>query len=157
VPIYEESMKPVLILGVCIFCVVVVMGLYWRTTHTYGYEVRQFEATVRARVSPGDLQKWATNLLARYAASNVVQSEYASFELKSLPPELTKGLNVSPTAFLFANPTSDKAFIRVSWGSGFRGHLGLDIGATNFIDPYAQQAEPWIPGVNFWREHRNQM
>jgi hypothetical protein len=45
-------------------------------------------------------------------------------------------------------------YVRVAWGSGFRGHWGLDVGSATFVGPYGDQNERWRPGVYFWREYR---
>jgi hypothetical protein len=132
-------------------CVFAALLVYVRSTLTYDYGVKRFEETARARIDPAALQSWATNLLTRYAASNTVDSELVSYQVKALPSDLRNVSKLYPSAFLFANPSLDKAFIRISWGSGFRGHWGLHVGATNFVDP-ALESRAWKPGIYFWRE-----
>lgn len=136
------------ILGaVCVFAALLV---YFRSTLTYDHDVKRFEAAARARINPAGLQSWATNLLAAYAASNINESMLVSYPLEDLPADVRNVSRLYPSAFLFANPSLDKSFIRVSWGSGFRGHWGLHIGATSFVDP-DPESKVWKPGIYFWR------
>jgi hypothetical protein len=134
-------------------CVCVALLIYLRSTLTYDHDVKRFEATVRTGLDPGALQSWATNLLTRYTASNTVSSELVSYQVKDLPTNVRNVSKLYPSAFLFASPSLDKAYIRIAWGSGFRGHWGLHIGATNFVDP-DPESKSWKPGIYFWREHQ---
>lgn len=138
-----------LIVGaVCVFAALLV---YFRSTLSYDYEVKRFEQTVRTQIDPGALQSWATNLLTRYAASNTVDSELVSYQVKDLPSNVRNLSKLYPSAFLFSNPSLDQAYIRIAWGSGFRGHWGIHVGATNFVDP-DPESKVWKPGIYFWRQ-----
>lgn len=147
-------MKRSSLLSLFVMFLFVVLVAYWQRNLTYESEVNRFEASTRARVNAANVQSWATNLLTRYSSSNIADWESRSFEVQNIPPDIQRVNRLSPTAFLFANPASDKAYIRIGWGSGFRGHWGLDVGGLNFVDPCGDEAELWKPGIYFWRQHR---
>ena len=74
-----------------------------------------------------------------------------SYSLENLPADVSNLSRLYPSAFLFANPSMDKAYISISWGSGFRGHWGLHVGSTNFVDA-DPESKLWTPGIYFWRQ-----
>jgi len=134
----------------CTICIILVLLGFLRTRLTYDSDVQRFERAVRKQINPADLQSWATNLLTMYSRSNSVDSEYRSFEITDLPVSLRNVSGLTPVAFLFANPSPERAFTRISWGSGFLGHWGFEIGGPEFAYPVGN-VETWKPGIYFWR------
>lgn len=130
--------------------VIAVAGLlwYWQNYLTYDGEVSHFEAPIRRQVSPVALQAWATNLLHDYSDSNTT-----SIALHSgmFPPEVQNLNSRILFGFVMPNASEEQAHIRIIWGSGMRGHWGLRVGSTNFVE---YGGEMWKQGVNFWRELR---
>lgn len=130
-------------------CLLLLGIWYWQTHLTYAGEVSRFESKVRKQVDPVELQQWANATLARHSTSQV---QNASFAVDTVPAYVRSLHRLPPVAFAFP-ATSDKlAHVRLAWGSGFRGHWGVDVGGTNFDCPYGGSA--WRPGVYFWRTDR---
>jgi hypothetical protein len=134
---------------IIVICVLLLGIWYWRTHLTYAGEVSRFESSVRKQVDPAQLQQWALTALARYSTSKV---ENASFELDGVPAYLSSLHRLRPIAFAFPAASDKQAHVKLGWGSGFRGHWGVAVGATNFESPYGGDA--WRPGVYFWRTDR---
>jgi len=42
--------------------------------------------------------------------------------------------------------------VRLTWGGGFIGRCGFEIGFSNFLSE-ERNARAWQPGVYFWSEH----
>jgi hypothetical protein len=121
---------------------------YWKTHLTYAGEVSRFEAKIRHEVNPTNLQSWAEGVLRQYAASNATDVTY---EVNALPDYIER-LSTRHLSSVVV-PRSQDSFIRIIWGSGFRGHWGLHVGSTNFVDPYTTSVA-WQPGIYFWRDYR---
>jgi hypothetical protein len=142
-------MRVAKIFPVVVGCLLLLGIWYWQTHLTYAGEVSRFESKVRNQVDPDQLQQWAVATLARYSTSRV---ENASFAIDKLPDYLKSLHRLPPVAFAFPGTSDKHGHVRVTWGSGFRGHWGLAVGATNFDSPYG--GDPWRPGLYFWRSDR---
>ena len=82
-----------------------------------------------------------------------VSDETVSYEVEKVP-EVIRGLNNNaPSVFAFINRREEYSYIAVHWGDGFKGHWGLNIGSTNFVDYSGEGSEMWKPGVYFWRSY----
>src|SRR6266446_6309458 len=121
------------ILPVTIGCLVIAFIWYWQTHLTYTGEVLHFEAHVRKHVAPAKLQSWATNLISLYSTSQVGET---NFPIKRFPDYLRDLHRLPPFGFVFPATAERPGYVRVTWGSGFRGHWALNVGSTNFVDPY---------------------
>jgi hypothetical protein len=139
------------IIPVAVGCLLILAIWYWKTHLTYTGEVSHFEATVRKQVNPTSLQNWAVNLLAQHSTSPVTET---SFPIPIFPDYLKTLHTLPPFGCVFPATSNFPGFVRITWGSGFRGHWGLNVGATNFVDPYGAQSEMWQHGVYFWRAYR---
>lgn len=139
------------IIPVAIGCLLVVSIWYWRAHLTYTGEVSHFEAKVRSQVNPVVLQDWAVKVIAECSTSQVAET---SFAIRNLPGYLQSLDSLSPFGYAFSTTSNRPGFLRIAWGSGFRGHWGLNVGDTNFVDPFGNQSEMWKPGVYFWRDSR---
>jgi hypothetical protein len=142
-------MRVARIFPVIVGCVLLLGIWYWRTHLTYSGEVSRVEDKVRKQVDPAELQQWANATLALYSTSRL---ENASFQVDALPAYLRSLHRLPPVAFAFPATSDRQAHVKLGWGSGFRGHWGLAVGATNFDSPYGGEA--WRPGVYFWRTDR---
>jgi len=147
----KRRIMPAQIIPVFVGCLVVATIWYWQTYLTYTGEVSHFEAKVRRHVNPTSLQSWALNLVALCSTSQVAET---SFPVRTFPDYLAELHKLPPVGWVFPANPGQPGYVRVVWGSGFRGHWGLKIGATNFTDPYGTSSELWLPGVYFWRDYR---
>ena len=139
------------LIPVAIGCLLLGLIWYWQTHLTYNGEVSHFEARVRKQVDPAKLQSWATDLIALHSTSQVAE---ASFPITTFPDYLRNLHKLPPFGFVFPPAPDHPGYVRVTWGSGFRGHWGLNVGCTTFVDPYGDQSEKWQPGVYLWRAYR---
>lgn len=139
--------KPQIILALLVLAVGALLWC-WQNFLTYDGEVRHFEQRIRRDVDPAALQAWATNLLHTYSASNV---QSAPLRSSMFPADIQRLNSRLLFGFVMPNASEEMAHVRVIWGSGFRGHWGLRVGSTNFVD-YGSQI--WRPGVYLWRETR---
>jgi hypothetical protein len=130
-----RTRKLILIGFVCLF---VVLFWYWRSYITYDGEVSHFEAKVRQKVDPAQLQAWALDLLQQYSSSNNNYIHVFPAYIKDLSSRHYSGV-VSP-----------QGYVHISW-SGLGDGWGLDIGPTNF-DGAGTGKEMWRPGIYFWRQ-----
>lgn len=132
------------------FSCLLLLGIWYRQTHlTYASEVSRFQSKARKQIEPTQLQQWAIATLARYSNS---PAESASFQVDSVPAKLKSLHRLPPVAFAFPATSDKHAHVKLTWGSGFRGHWGLVVGTTNFDSPYG--GDLWTPGVYFWRTDR---
>jgi hypothetical protein len=123
---------------------------YWQTHLTYAGEVSRFESKIRHEVNPTNLQSWAEGVLRQYAASNATDVTY---EVRALPDYIERLSSRHHFSMVNPGPSAQGAFIRIIWGSGMRGHWGLHVGSTNFVDS-SRSSELWRPGLYFWRDYR---
>ena len=124
---------------------------YWQTHVTYDGEVSHFETKVRNQVSPAQLQAWANNLVVHCSTSQVAE---VSFPVATFPDYLKNLHRLPPYGFVFPAIAGRPGYVSVMWGSGFRGHWGLHVGSANYDDSYDPGSKVWVPGIFFWREHR---
>lgn len=128
------------------FISVLVPVWYWQSYLTYDGEVSHFEKRIRREVNPALLQVWATNLLRAHLKSNATDN-YLSFSM--FPADIQRLNNRLLFGFIMPDASEEQAHVRIIWGSGMKGHWGLRVGSTNFVD---YGSEMWQPGVYLWRE-----
>ena len=126
--------------------VIAALFWYWQSFLTYDGEVSRFEKRIRREVNPAALQTWATNLLYTHSVSNAADTSLRS---SMFPPEVQRLNSRLLFGFVMPDASEEQAHVRVIWGSGMRGHWGLRVGTTNFVD---YGSEMWQPGIYFWRE-----
>jgi hypothetical protein len=115
--------------------------------------IRQFdhlERSARKTITASELQTWAINLLAKYP-SNTTTSVWPSELGTNFPNKLLKLYHVPPNIFIFG-PTADwpVPHLSITWGGGFIGHTGFEVGPTNF--PGWRGTNTWAPGVYFFKQ-----
>jgi hypothetical protein len=137
--------KGAIVAAVAAFAVAALLW-YWHSYLTYEGEVSHFEKRIRRDVNPSALQSWATNLLYSQSASNGTQTSLRSSNFPADIQQLNRSLLFG---FVMPDASEERAHVRIIWGSGMRGHWGLRVGSTNFVD---SGSEMWRPGVYFWRE-----
>jgi hypothetical protein len=125
-----------------------------QSTKTYTQEVEEIEARFRKDLDPKLLQTWAIEVIDDQAKATPASDETLSYEVKDMPEVIRRFDSRAPAIFAFVNRRDEYSYVAVRWGSGFRGHWGLNIGYTNYVDYSGQQSEMWIPGVYFWRSYR---
>lgn len=112
------------------------------------WEFGRIEHNAKKGTTPEALQMWATNLIAKYPEGGHVR-------LSELGTNFPVGLidvapRFGPSVFVFEAHGEDyPGSVRIVWGSGFMGHVGFEIGPTNFVG----RGHPWTAGVYFWDEH----
>lgn len=80
--------------------------------------------------------------------------EYGGVSRSEFGPDFPKQLDglaprLSPVVFVqMPEVTNYPAYVQVTWGSGFLGARGFEIGPTNFTGFRSQRA--WQPGVYFF-------
>ncbi|HEX4342216.1 MAG TPA: hypothetical protein VH255_02435 [Verrucomicrobiae bacterium] len=121
-------------------------GLYsgWKTL----WQFRHLEENARAVVTASELQTWATNLLVRHPEEGHVRSSElgADFpkQLRSLASKV-----VGPIVYIHqGDGTNWPSSVQMTWGSGFLGAHGFEIGPTNFTG--LRSKNRWQPGVYFY-------
>jgi hypothetical protein len=139
-------MRKRLLTPVVVVVVVVALHWYWRNFLTYDGEVSHFENRIRREVNPVALQAWATNLLRIYSLSN---EQSVPLRSSTFPPEIQRLNSRLLFGFAMPNTSEELAHVRIIWGSGMRGHWGLRVASTGFVD---YGSEVWRPGVYLWRE-----
>jgi hypothetical protein len=130
------------------FCVLALFGVVIYTSCKPVWQFDHFEKNARRAVTGTELQVWATNLLARHPEyGGVRRSEFgADFpkQLDRLAPKL------GPMVYIqMPEDTNFPAYVQLSWGGGILGHLGFEVGPTNFTGFRSQRA--WQPGVYFFK------
>jgi len=110
------------------------------------WQYDHLEQNAKKVITADELQLWATNLLAEYPyETNFTPSQLGTNfprQLITLAPKLGPRILVH-----VYDDTNQPPYIQLYWGSGFLGHAGFDLGATNFTTWSSQHA--WQPGVYF--------
>lgn len=117
-------------------------GPIWQFDH--------LEQRAKKVITAGELQAWATSLLARYPVeTNLTIAQLGTNfpqQLEGLAPKLGPHISVHDAGSFSAQPC-----VQLYWGSGFLGHKGFFVGATNFTLNGTGTEHPWSPGVYFYR------
>ena len=114
------------------------------------WQFDHLEKNAKKTITAAELQTWATNLLAQYP-SNATASVRPSELGTNFPERLLKLYHRPPSVFIFS-PTADwpVPHLSITWGGGFIGHTGFEIGPTNF--PGWRGTNIWAPGVYFFKQ-----
>ena len=114
------------------------------------WQFDHLESNAKKILTASELQTWATNLLARYP-SNATASMWSSELGTNFPNKLLKLYHAPPSIFIFGS-TADwpVPHLSITWGGGFIGHTGFEIGPTNF--PGWRGTNTWAPGVYFFKQ-----
>jgi hypothetical protein len=143
-------MRKRLLIPIVVIVALAALFWYWQTYLTYDGEVSRFEKRIRREIDPAALQVWATNLLHAYSISNATDTSLRSSMFPADIQQLNRRLLFG---FVMPDASEEQAHVRIIWGSGMRGHWGLRVGSTNFVD---YGSEMWQPGVYLWKEYRRQ-
>lgn len=113
------------------------------------WQFDHLERNAKKVVTASELQSWATNLLARDPTStNLAPSDWGS----DFPKQLLKlAPRLGPHIYIYEKDGKNYPLpcVHLSWGSGFLGAAGFEIGATNFVS--LETGHAWQPGVYFYR------
>ena len=111
------------------------------------------EQRAKQTITPAELQTWAIGLLTQSASHSVSQflelrTNYPA-KLRGLVIELEPSVNIISrnSANGSGNNPEDTNSIALTWGTGFLGHKGFEIGRTNFVAP---RGRAWSAGVYFF-------
>ncbi len=116
--------------------------VFWQFDH--------LEKNAKKIITPAELQTWATNLLAQYP-SNATASVWPSELGTNFPKKLLKLYHRPPNFFIFGpRPDWPVPHLSITWGGGFIGHTGFEVGPTNF--PGWRATNTWAPGVYFFKQ-----
>jgi hypothetical protein len=109
-----------------------------------------FEKHLKHQVAPEALRTWALGILQAHDAHKV----YDNGHITNSHPAL-RGTFIPPaTVWWYSASPNDTEFVRVSYGSGFVGHWGVEIGPTNRAIPpssNARQYSSWASGIYFFK------
>jgi len=141
-------MRIKIVIGLCA-CLVVAL-YFWKANFSYEGEVGRFRENAKSKLRPAEIQEWAMGLLQKYG-TNPPTAEYESHRILETPDYLQRIWRTSPVAVAFITGSADRSFVKLTWGSGGRGHWGLIIGQTNFNNPYGSKGF-WTNGIYFWNE-----
>lgn len=115
------------------------------------WQFDHLEQNARKVITGPQLQAWASNLLAQYP----METNFSASELGTDFPQQLRGLapRVGPSVYVHVyDDTNQPSYVQIMWGSGFLGHAGFYVGATNFaLSGSAEHA--WQPGVYFYRQN----
>lgn len=115
---------------------------YWQFDH--------LEQNAKRRITAPQLQSWATSLLAQHPPGHAKVADLGT----NFPRQLLGLYHRPPGIIIYESRTNDSglempAYVRLTWGGGFIGHCGFEIGPTNFFS-YVRGTK-WSDGVYFWR------
>jgi hypothetical protein len=134
-----------------IFVACILAGLYfafiWPTQRLYA-SFFNLERNARHVITGTQLQQWAAGVLASPPTNATLK--VADFGT-NFPPQLLGLLRHPPYIHVQEADTNSPANVRLTWGSGFLGHSGFEIGPSNFAS-YRPNAQAWQPGVYFWTD-----
>jgi len=140
-------------LGIILYLMLVgIAGLFLYLGFTSRQNMHAYdhlEENAKKAITGNELQTWATNLLAHHP-------EGLSLIVTNLPPDFPKQLlklcsRMDPD--IFSNPVDDTnspPCLYITWGSGFLGHSGFELGPTNLVS-YYPNSHVWQPGVYFFK------
>jgi hypothetical protein len=132
------------VIGVVGLWYILPFRIFWRFDH--------IEQHVKKQMSATELQQWALQVMALHP----VAADSEQVRIANLPVPLPKPLsNVwrhLPDIYIF-NPDTNAtpAYMSLTWGGGFIGHCGIEIGPTNFVS--FRSEDKWQDGVYFWKTH----
>lgn len=111
-----------------------------------------FEHNARKVITGPELSAWSARILAQYPTNTTLTVADLG---TNFPPQLLKLAPQLGPHIVVYEPESTNApgWIMVSWGSGFLGHCGFELGPTNFTGAKAQAHNYWYPGVYSWNDH----
>jgi hypothetical protein len=107
----------------------------------------EFATRVRSVVNPGDLQAWATNLIAKTPFQG-----HDSLEIKPTDvPRSVYAIYGEDPEMVFLQHSDTGDYVEIWFGGGF-GHWGIDVGPSSFkgIENPKFHVVPWKPGIYFW-------
>lgn len=133
-----------LFLVVALFFLIGLGNFFW--------SIRQFETIgprLRKKITGDEVQAWAmAELNSRSTPSNDLVVIRRS-ELKNPLPEPIKEIWKSgPLIREFGRDAQKPSYVQLTWGSGFLGTYGIEIGPTNFTGRHGQIQ--WQPGIYYW-------
>ena len=112
------------------------------------FERARFQKRLKARVSPSELQAWATNL---FHLAYETQFDHAT--ATNLHPAL-RGLFIhDPYVAVYKADPRETPYVSVFYGGGGMGHWGIEIGPSNRPTPPSYESRrytEWAPGVCFF-------
>ena len=121
-------LMPVLFIGGCFY-------RWWKFDH--------LEERARRVITAGELQAWATNVLAQVPSYSPSQF----YQLHTNYP--AKLRSVCPGAGCWID-VPEPHYVMINWTIKPSGDAGFEIGDTNFVSR-RPKAHAWLPGVYFYR------
>lgn len=143
-----KALRRVIFAGVFVAAAWFLLVVIWPTYSLFS-SFDRLEQNARKAVTGQQLQAWATNLLAHpphgYTSATALGTNF--------PQPLLRLWRRPPDIMVYEASTNHAgltAWVRLTWGSGFLGHCGFEIGPTNFTGNKGGTA--WQPGVYFWKD-----
>ena len=143
-----KALRNVVFASIVVAAVWFLLGLVWPTYSLFS-SFDRLEQNARRAVTGQQLQAWATNLLAQQPPGYTTAAALGT----NFPSQLMGLWRHPPSIVINEGDTNEATFpswVGVTWGSGFLGHCGFEIGPTNFTGNKGGTA--WHPGVYFWKD-----
>jgi hypothetical protein len=111
------------------------------------------EPKAKAKITGTELQTWAINLLATHPPGLTTVERLGT----NFPQQLLGLYRHEPWIIVYESTTNrddsvNPGWVRITWGGGYMGHSGFEIGPTNFTS-YKREANAWHDGVYFYRDN----
>ena len=139
-----RRVSKIIVTSLTVAGILVFLGFYYRPD----FQRARFQKRLRERVSPSELQAWATNL---FHLAYETQFDHAT--TTNLHPAL-RGLFVhDPYVAVYRADPPDSPHVSVFYGGGMIGHWGIEIGLSNRPTPASCESRrytEWAPGVCFF-------
>jgi hypothetical protein len=119
------------------------------------YQADEGFRKAKKSIDPEQLRAWALESIKSYSGTNGYSEDISQSKI----PDYIKNLYSTPPEQAWVNPKTSKSegCVMIMWGGGFF-HWGLNIGNTNFSEPFNSQNQEypynfeWVSGIYYTRE-----
>lgn len=110
------------------------------------YSFDHIEQKARQELTGEELQQWALCVIEKHEPGRIKLSELGT----NIPPKCLTLYRKPPSVYVYEGDTNTPRWLEISWGSGFLGYRGFDIGSTN-LNAVRSDSHPWQAGVHFFK------
>lgn len=144
-------MKRLWIIIALVFIAAICLIVFWYfTPYRIFWSFDHIEQHVKKQMTATELQQWALQVMALHPTTTDSEEIRVSDLPVPLPKPLSNVWRHLPTIYIF-NPDTNTtpSYMNLTWGGGFIGHSGIEIGPTNFVS--FRSEDKWQDGVYFWK------
>jgi len=144
-------MKPLITIGILL--VAAFLFVWFSPTCRITRSFDNFERNAKKVITGPELAAWGNAILEKYPTNGWLKVRDLG---TNFPPQLRTLVapELGPHIMVYeALETNQPPWVMISWGSGFLGHCGFEIGPTNFTGSRAHHR--WTAGVYSWNDHGN--